>query len=210
MTDETQDETPEEKPPGIVKIELDPNPKGENKSLGGSQYDDWNNRLFDLVVKATPGNPEDLEQRGRIGTAVCSGMVSINPADPIEGALVGLLIATTEAALSSYRRGHQNIAAEYFEAGAKYLALADKASRTVAVLTERLDQHRGRGQQQITVKHVTVNADQAMVADNITTGKQANGDVPSPANLLAAGVETPMDIKAGRRELTVVEGSKAK
>ena len=38
--------------------------------------------------------------------------------------------------------------------------LADKASRTVALLTERLDQRRGRGQQQIMVKHVTVNADQ--------------------------------------------------
>jgi hypothetical protein len=38
------------------------------------------------------------------------------------------------------------------------------------MLTERLDHHRGRGQQQIVVKHVTVNADQAMVAETITTG----------------------------------------
>jgi hypothetical protein len=51
------------------------------------------------------------------------------------------------------------------EVRTKYLALADKAARTVAMLTERLDHHRGRGQQQITVKHVTVNADQASVAD---------------------------------------------
>jgi hypothetical protein len=36
-------------------------------------------------------------------------------------------------------------------------------------VTERLDQHRGRGQQQITVKHVTVNADQAVVTDNIVS-----------------------------------------
>ena len=57
-----------------------------------------------------------------------------------------------------------------FEALAKLLELAEKAARTVGILTERLDQHRGRGQQQITVKHVTVNADQALVADNITTG----------------------------------------
>ena len=38
--------------------------------------------------------------------------------------------------------------------------------------TERLDHHRGRGQQQITVKHVTTNnvtADQAIIADNVTT-----------------------------------------
>jgi hypothetical protein len=33
------------------------------------------------------------------------------------------------------------------------------------MLTERLDHHRGRGQQQITVKHVTVNAEQAIVGN---------------------------------------------
>jgi hypothetical protein len=38
-------------------------------------------------------------------------------------------------------------------------------------LTERLDQHRGGGKQQITVKHVTVNADQAVVADQIVSGR---------------------------------------
>jgi hypothetical protein len=53
----------------------------------------------------------------------------------------------------------------------KYLALADKAARTVSILTERLDHHRGRGQQQITVRHVTVNADQALVAEQVVTGK---------------------------------------
>ena len=51
----------------------------------------------------------------------------------------------------------------------RYLELAEKAARTMAMLTERLDQHRGRGQQQITVKHVTVNADQAVVAETVET-----------------------------------------
>jgi hypothetical protein len=40
----------------------------------------------------------------------------------------------------------------------------------MAALTQVLDQHRGRGQQQITVKHVTVNANQAVVADTVTVG----------------------------------------
>jgi hypothetical protein len=40
-----------------------------------------------------------------------------------------------------------------------------KLSALVVLLTERLDHHRGRGQQQITVKHVTVNADQAIVGN---------------------------------------------
>jgi hypothetical protein len=63
---------------------------------------------------------------------------------------------------------------EYFDARCRYLQLADKAQRTVVMLTERLDHHRGRGQQQITVKHVTVNADQAIVG-NVTAG----GGLPS-------------------------------
>jgi hypothetical protein len=61
-------------------------------------------------------------------------------------------------------------------------------------LTERLDHHRGRGQQQITVKHVTTNnvtADQAIISDSVTTGGARN--VASPA-LLAASSEAPMPI----------------
>ena len=77
-----------------------------------------------------------------------------------------------------------------FEARTKYLALADKAARTVASLTERLDHHRGRGQQQITVKHVTVNADQALVAEQVLTGK------PDHTAVLTAITEKPIQIVA--------------
>jgi hypothetical protein len=55
----------------------------------------------------------------------------------------------------------------------------------VVLLSERLDQHRGRGQQQIILKHVTVNADQVVVADQIVRGK----DVA----LLTSGTEKPME-----------------
>ena len=46
------------------------------------------------------------------------------------------------------------------------------------MLTERLDHHRGRGQQQITVKHVTTNnvtADQAIIADSVTNVSEGLG-----------------------------------
>jgi hypothetical protein len=52
----------------------------------------------------------------------------------------------------------------------------------------------GRGQQQITVKHVTTNnvtADQAIIADSVTTGGAQN--VASPALLTASSV-MPMPI----------------
>jgi hypothetical protein len=117
-------------------------------------------------------------------------MIDMKPGDPMEGMLIGQLMAANEAALAMYRKGWAQTP-EYFQARTKYLQLADKAARTVMMLTERLDHHRGRGQQQITVKHVTTNnvtADQAIVTDSVTTGAARN--VASPA-LLAANSPTP-------------------
>jgi hypothetical protein len=134
-------------------------------------------------------------------------MVDMKPADPVEGVLIGHLIVASEAALSMYRRAWQQ-PPEYLDARAKYLALADKTTRTVALLTERLDQHRGRGQQQNTVKHVTVNADRAVVADQVIGGKQE----PIPAAKLVTAIsDTPMKIIEPRSTDAVsVEGAGSK
>src|SRR5437588_615546 len=123
--------------------------------------------------------------------------------------LISQIVTANEAALEFYRRGWTNTRAGYFDAGTKYLQLADKASRTVALLTERLDQHRGRGQQQITVKHVTVNADQAVVTDQIVTGKAKE---TIDTNLLTAGTDKPMAIiEPTQKEVVPVKGgSKSK
>jgi hypothetical protein len=75
-------------------------------------------------------------------------------------------------------------------------------------LTERIEKQRGRGQQQITVKHVTVNADQAVVTDQIVSGKET-----IVTKLLTAGTDKPMGIiEPKQNEATPVEGggSKAK
>ena len=62
-----------------------------------------------------------------------------------------------------------------FVVRAKFLELADKATRTLAMLAEALDRHRGKGQQTVVVKHVTVNAEQAVVADQVVTQKLPQG-----------------------------------
>jgi hypothetical protein len=178
-----------------MTLSLDPEPKGEFKILGGSRSDDWNLRLSNLVVGALPIQQSNNEAVIFASRAVCQATMDIAPADPIEGILIAQLMVANEAALTLYRKGWQNVnVPEYFEGGTKFLQLADKAARTVALLTERLDHHRGRGQQQITVKHVTTNnvtADQAIISDSVTTGGARN--VASPA-LLAASSEAPMPI----------------
>jgi hypothetical protein len=78
--------------------------------------------------------------------------------------LASQMVVAHEAALDMYRRAWSQ-PPEYFDAKCRYLQMADKAQRTLAILTERLDRHRGAGQQQITVMHVTVNADNAIVGD---------------------------------------------
>jgi hypothetical protein len=175
------------------------------KVLGGSEADDWNARLANLVGGALPGQ-SSRDAGIEANKAVWGGMMDIAPADPIEGILTAQLMAANEASLCMYRKGWDQ-PPEHFEARTKYLQLADKAARTVMMLTERLDHHRGRGQQQITVKHVTTNnvtADQAIITDRLTTGGAAPRSVASPA-LLAANSETPMPILSETRQPDLLE-----
>src|SRR5205814_2573134 len=183
--------TPESEPVPR-SIALNPDPKGEFKMFGGSLADDWNMRLLNNVGSSVPVNQSNTKSSNEAITAVCNAMVDMAPADPIEGILIGQIVAANEASLAMYRKGWAQ-PPEYFAARTKYLQLADKAARTVMMLTERLDHHRGRGQQQITVQHVTTNnvtADQAIIAESVTTGGAAC-NVASPA-LLAVGSEMPM------------------
>ena len=193
-----------EKP--TVKIEIDAVSKGEWKALGGGNRDQWNERLSNLVTLALPINQKNTEAVSRAGSAAAAGVLDMNPADPIEGMLMSHLVVVNEAALNMYRQAWLNNA-EYFEASTRYLQLADKATRTLVMLTERLDQHRGRGQQQIVVKHVTVNADQAVVTDTVVTGKPAGNAEPSPA-LLANAAEKAMPRLGETRKLERVGGVK--
>jgi hypothetical protein len=151
-----------------INVDLNPAPKGRLKALGGSARDEWNGRLSILIAQAMPVDRNNVAACNEAATAALSGLADINPADPIEAMLIAQMVVANEAALALYRRAWLNMP-DYFEAGTQFMALADKASRTVALLAERIGQHRGRGQQQITVKHVTVNADQAVVADKVLT-----------------------------------------
>jgi hypothetical protein len=156
-----------------MTVSLDPEPKGEFKILGGSRSDDWNLRLSNLVVGALPIQQSNSEAVILASSAVCQATMDIAPSDPIEGILIAQLMVANEAALAMYRKGWAQ-PPEFFAARTKYLQLADKAARTVVALTERLDHHRGRGQQQITVKHVTTNnvtADQAIIAAALATSR---------------------------------------
>jgi hypothetical protein len=186
-------------------IEIDRAPKGEWKALGGGDRHQWNERLSTLVIRALPVNQQvNAETVSHAGCAVAAGVVDMKPTDPFEGILISQLVVANEAALELYRRAWACDPADYFEAHMKYLQAADKASRTVAMLTERLDHHRGRGQRQIVVKHVTVNADQAVVTDTVVK----NNDGMTAARLVAASSDKPMEVIEPAKEAVPVAGGR--
>jgi hypothetical protein len=164
----------------VRKITID-QPKGDGKSIAGADHDDWNDWLTLWTSLALPFDQNDEATAIKATTALYSGMIDMKPADPIEGIIISQLMVANQASLAMYRKAWAQ-PAEYFAARTKYLALADKAARTVALLTERLDHHRNRGQQKIVVQHTTVNADQAVVA---------TGNDPA---LLTASVEKPLQL----------------
>jgi len=174
----------------VRHIGVDPKPKGNLKSIGGANHDDWNDWLASSIAGALPVYQRDENAVTKAATAIFSGMIDLKPADPVEGILMSQLMTAHQASLSMYRRAWIQ-PPEYLEAQLRYLALADKAARTVSTLTERLDHHRGRGQQQIVVKHVTVNADQAVVTDQVIASERSTAAGPSPA-LVTAKAEVPM------------------
>ncbi|WP_375410660.1 hypothetical protein [uncultured Methylobacterium sp.] len=146
--------------------------KSTLSDLGGASSNRWNAYLMAMLVAAVPDG-DDPNQREGVTKTIVAGQRAMNVADPVEGMISAQMIAANTAALSLYRRAF--IPEQNFEVRTKYLALADKAARTVALLTDTLDRHRSRGEQRITVRHVTVNADQAVVLDQFVSGSGSDG-----------------------------------
>src|SRR5215208_3778323 len=170
--------------PSVAKLPIDANGgRGELRALGGGKHDEWNQHLTAQLAGSLPearGSMTAATVEGSLGAL--SGQIGIDPQDPVEGMLSAQMIAANAAALDLYRRAW--IPEQSFEASTRYLALADKAARTLARLCEALDRHRGKGQQQITVTHVTVNADQAVIADTVVGGSKGTVEISNAATTL--------------------------
>jgi hypothetical protein len=156
--------------------QVEPVPKLRHTAFGGGDNDSWNCGVANGMAGALPAfhSPEFAEA----ARACLLGLRDIRPNDPVEGMLAAQIIAAHEASMHLRQLAwHPD---QSFVVQTRYLELAEKAARTMAMLTERLDQHRSRGQQQITVRHVAVNAEQAAVADTVTTqgGPHLNGHRP--------------------------------
>jgi hypothetical protein len=187
-----------------VVIETKP---GHHKDIGGGESENWNLRQMQLMLSALPGaSARDRKSAGEVGSAVVSGLMDVKPTDPIEGMLTSQIVVAHEAALAMYRRAWSQ-PPEYFDAQCRYLQMADKAQRTLAILTERLDRHRGAGQQSITVKHVTVNADNAIVGDvNQMPGGGSLAKIEGQPHALGHAIQPTLWSENPQREPVPVAG----
>ena len=142
--------------PKVTNVTHPSQERPQLKALGGSQSDAWNNILANQTIQSlwlTHSNEDDRDKQFK---ATAAALIGIAPKDEIEGMLAAQLIAAHNAAMECYRRAM--LAEQTFEGRRENLSQANKLSRSCAVLVEALNRHRGKGQQKVTVEHVTVNA----------------------------------------------------
>lgn len=123
----------------------------------GSSHADLNLVLINQVAASlwTPAGTSGDDYTCRLQAALAA-LQGLAPRDELEGMLAVQMVATHSAAMECLRRAM--IEEQSFEGRDQNLKHATKLLATYARQVEALDKHRGRGQQKITVEHVTVNA----------------------------------------------------
>ncbi|WFU37328.1 hypothetical protein QA640_22820 [Bradyrhizobium sp. CB82] len=150
------------KPPTVV-LDDPEDRRGRLKQIGGSQSDRWNNTLANQTMSALWIAHAGPGERDVLFGAAAAGLAGIAPKDEIEGMLAAQMIAAHAAAMECYRRAM--LPEQPVHGRQDNLNAANKLQRSFAVTLDALNRHRGKGAQSITVRHVTVNADQAIVGD---------------------------------------------
>jgi hypothetical protein len=152
--------------------------QGTLKQFGGSQSDEWNNVILNQAVQSLWLKNYDEKARDQKSSATVAGLRGIEPKDELEGMIAVQLIAAHGAAMECYRRAMMD--QQTLEGRRENLTQAKKLSRTYAVLLEALNRHRGKGQQKITIEHVSVHAGGQAIVGHVETpggGPQAKSEV---------------------------------
>jgi hypothetical protein len=145
------------------------------ESLGGSQSDAWNNIVINQAMQTLWLKHSNDEERDKQFKAVAAALMGIAPKDELEAMMAAQLLAAHNATMECYRRAMHS--EQTFEGRHENLNQANKLSRSFAVLIEALNRHRGKGQQKVTVEHVTVNAGGQAIVGSVQTpgeGSRAN------------------------------------
>jgi hypothetical protein len=191
--------------PKVTNVTHPNQERSQLKALGGSQSDAWNNILANQTMQSLWLKHSNEDDRDKQFKATAAALIGIAPNDEIEGMLAAQLIAAHNSAMECYRRAM--LAEQTFEGRHENLSQANKLSRSCAVLVEALNRHRGKGQQKVTVEHVTVNAGgQAIVGSVQPSGGGAPSQTEEQPHALTHAPGTPMRSANPQRELVPIAG----
>ena len=127
-------------------------------------------------------------------------LIDMAPKDDIERMLVTQMIGTHEAAIECLRRAM--IEGQGFESRDVNLKHAEKLMAVYTKQIEALNKHRGKGQQNITVKHVNVAAGGQAIVGNVEAGKPVPG-LSETKPILENSGETPINITPSRKSTKI-------
>ena len=191
--------------PKVTNVTHPSQERSQLKALGGSQSDAWNNILANQTMQSLWLKHSNEDDRDKQFKATAAALIGIAPNDEIEGMLAAQLIAAHNAAMEYHRRAM--LAEQTFEGRHENLSQANKLSRSCAVLVEALNRHRGKGQQKVTVEHVTVNAGgQAIVGSVQPPGGGSPSQTGERPYAITHAPGTPMRSANPQRELVPSAG----
>ena len=157
--------------------------------------------LNQLIVTLQTFNDEPAKDRAENLLAL---LAAIGPKDGVEGFLAAQMVATHEHAMECLRRAM--LSGQSFEGRDLNLKHAAKLLQIYARQTEALDKHRGKGQQKITVEHVTVEAGgQAVVGSVETRAVTQCATVPAQLEQIADVTPAPLARRPDSRPLPTEE-----
>lgn len=103
----------------------------------------------------------------------------IDPQNAVEAMLASQMISTHNAAMKAFTKAegylmHNNI--EYKKLGWNAMSVANKLLRTYTIQMDALNRYRGKGQQKITVEHISINDGAKAVIGNIAANELSRGE----------------------------------
>jgi hypothetical protein len=156
-------------------------------------------RIQEIIgtLRLFPSDDHETRQ-SKINSAI-QAFVDLAPRDELERMLATQMLGTHAAAIECLRRAM--IDGQTFEGRDANLKHAEKLMVVYTRQLEAMNRHRGKGQQNITVKHVNVEAGGQAIVGNVDTGKSAPDSDKKPGVANTPG-EAPIDVTPVREPAT--------
>lgn len=135
----------------------------------GTRSSELQLRLVSQALNVLGTLPKGEAADGAI-KATLDALAGINPRDELEGMLATQMVSVHDTTMECLRRAaHPD---QTFAGRDMNLKHAAKLLQIYARQVEALDKHRGKGQQKITVEHVTVEAGGQAIVGSVQAGEQ--------------------------------------